>query len=189
MSETQTMPVKDPFHTITHLLPPFTADAIIHDNGRGTDEVTKAIMESNPPEGIIIKATDRNQYMIDSCREFVIAGNWPVEAVVLPAQSLTFLDNQFTRLFSNFLISNLHDDHDPAAKQVYRTLKPGSTAIVSTWAAIARGEPIKRAHLKTRGPDVPFPMAMPIHWYGKDALKNFFYCRGIQGGGYQDHDL
>ncbi|TEY85742.1 hypothetical protein BOTCAL_0013g00500 [Botryotinia calthae] len=101
MSETQTGLVEEPFipkqmmaktaaiykeltgdssidaakHTITRLLPPFTADAIIHDNGCGTGEVTKAIMESNSPEGITIKATDRNQYMIDGCREFANAGN------------------------------------------------------------------------------------------------------------------
>ncbi|TGO72997.1 hypothetical protein BELL_0400g00040 [Botrytis elliptica] len=29
---------------------------------------------------------------------------------------------------------------------------------------MAHGEPIKRAHLETRGSDVPFPMAMPTHW-------------------------
>ncbi|KAF7920229.1 uncharacterized protein EAE97_011570 [Botrytis byssoidea] len=86
MSEAHTMPVKDPFvpkqmmsktaalyqeltgdssidtaaHTITHLLPPFTADAIIHDNGWGTGEDTKAIIESHLPDGITIKASDRN---------------------------------------------------------------------------------------------------------------------------------
>ncbi|KAF7909165.1 hypothetical protein BELL_0400g00030 [Botrytis elliptica] len=67
-------------HAITHLLPRITADAIIHNNGCVTGEVTKAIMESNPPERI--EATDRNQYMIYGCREFAIAGNWPVEATV-----------------------------------------------------------------------------------------------------------
>ncbi|TGO25873.1 hypothetical protein BPAE_0071g00450 [Botrytis paeoniae] len=111
MSETQTVSVKEPFvpkqmmaktaalykeltgdssidaakHAIARLLPPFTADAIIHDNGCGTGEVTKAIMESHPPEGILVQATDRNQYMIDSCLEFATAGNWPVEATVMPA--------------------------------------------------------------------------------------------------------
>ncbi|KAF7893368.1 uncharacterized protein EAF02_000906 [Botrytis sinoallii] len=107
MSETQTALLKEPFipkkmmtntaafykeltgdssidaakHAITHLLPRITADAIIHDNGCGTGEVTKAIW--NPiPESILIQATDRNQYMIDGCREFATAGNWPVEATV-----------------------------------------------------------------------------------------------------------
>ncbi|TGO45978.1 hypothetical protein BCON_0352g00040 [Botryotinia convoluta] len=214
MSETQTVPVKEPFvpkqmmaktaalykeltgdsstdaakHAITHLLSPFTADAIsknisfldiptpkihikrslnlnlVHDNGCITGEVTKAIMEFHPPDGIIIQATDRNQYMIDSCRDFATAGNWPVEATVMPAQSLTFPDNHFTHSFSNFFVSHLDENHDPAAKQ----------------AAMAHGEPIERAHLETRGPGVPFPMAMPTHWYGKDALRNFYLVGGFK---------
>lgn len=104
-------------------------------------------MESNPPDGITIKATNRNQYMIDGCRKFATAGNWPVEETVMPDQSLTFPDSYFTHSFTNFFITHLDENHDPAAKQVYRTLKQGGKAIVSIWAATAHGEPIKRAHL------------------------------------------
>ena len=93
-----------------------------------------------------------------------------LKQLLLPAQSLTFPDNYFTHSFTNFFITHLDENHDPAAKQVCRTLKQGGTAIVSTWAAMAHEEPIKRAHLETRGPDVAFPMAMPTHCYGKDAL-------------------
>ena len=167
-------------HTITHLLPPFAAHAIIHDNGCGTGEVTQAIMTSNPPEGITIKATDRNQYMIDGCREFATAGKWPGEATVMPSQSLIFPDNYFTHSFANFFITHLDENHDRAANNIHRTLKPGGTAIISTWATMAHGEPIKRAHLGTRGPDVSFPMGMPTHWYENDALKNFFIVGGFK---------
>jgi SAM-dependent methyltransferase len=137
-------------------------------------------MESNPPQGIQIKATDRNQYMIDGCQEFAAAGDWPVQATVMTSQDLTFPNDYFTYSFSNFFITHLEENHDPAAKNVYRTIKPGGTAIVSTWAAMAHGEPIKRAHLETRGPDVAFPMAMPEHWYHQDALKNFFTVGGFK---------
>ncbi|KAF7906839.1 hypothetical protein EAF00_001117 [Botryotinia globosa] len=186
MSETKTAPVKEPIvptqmmsktaalyqeltgdfsidavkHTISHFLPPFTADAIT---------------------GITIKASDRNRYMIDRCREFATAENWPVEASVMHAQSLTFPDHYFTYSFSKNFISHLDDTHDPAAKQVYRTLKSEGIAIVSTWAAMAHREPIKRAHLETRGPDVSFPIALPTHWYGKDALRNFYIVGGFKG--------
>ncbi|TGO90272.1 hypothetical protein BPOR_0071g00040 [Botrytis porri] len=69
-------------YTITHLLPPFPADAIIqsspvHDNGYSTGKATRAIMESHshPEESIQIQATDRNQCMIDSYLELSTAGN------------------------------------------------------------------------------------------------------------------
>ncbi|TGO07390.1 hypothetical protein BTUL_0284g00050 [Botrytis tulipae] len=188
MSETHTMPIKELFvpkqmisktmalykeltgdssidaaaHTITHLLPPFTADAIIQDNGCGTGEVTKAIMESHPPE-------------VSHSRKLAVEANFT------PTQSLTFPDHYFTHLFSNFFTSHLNDNHDPAAKQVYRTLKSGGIAIVSRWAAMAHGEPIKRAHLGTRGPVIPFPIAMPTQWYGQDALRNFYIIGGFKG--------
>ncbi|TEY85741.1 hypothetical protein BOTCAL_0013g00490 [Botryotinia calthae] len=98
----------------------------------------------------------------------------------MPTQSLTFPDNYFTHSFTNFFITHLDESHEPAAQQVYRTLKPGGTAIVSTWATMAHGEPIERAHLETRGPDVGFLMAMPTHWYGKDALRNFYIVGGFK---------
>ncbi|KAF7894708.1 uncharacterized protein EAF01_010158 [Botrytis porri] len=49
---------------------------------------------------------------------------------------------------------------------------------------MAQGEPIKRAHLKIRGPDIPFPMAMPTHWCGKDALRNYY-----PAGGFKEEDI
>jgi len=169
-------------HIVTKLLPPFTADAVIHDNGCGTGEVTSQIMETNPPppSGIIIKSTDKNQYMIDGCRERATAGGWPVEAIVMPAQSLTFPDEYFSHSFTNFIITHLEENHDPAAKHIYRTVKKGGVAVVSTWAAMAHGEPIKKAHLVTRGPDVVFPMGMPNRWYEQSTLKEFLLVGGFK---------
>ncbi|KAF7929255.1 uncharacterized protein EAE98_005174 [Botrytis deweyae] len=71
-------------HAITHLLSPFTADAISKNSTTTAVSPAKSQKRSwNPiPESILIQATDRNQYMIYGCREFAPAGNWPVEATV-----------------------------------------------------------------------------------------------------------
>lgn len=105
---------------------------MIHDNGRGTGEVTSQIIKTSPPPGIIIKATDKNKYMIEGCRERATIGGWPLEAIVMPAQAISFPDEYFTHSFTNFIITHLKENHDPAAKHIYRTLKPGGHAIVST---------------------------------------------------------
>ncbi|THV47035.1 hypothetical protein BGAL_0340g00050 [Botrytis galanthina] len=112
-------------------------------------------MESKPPE--------------DSCLECATAANWPVEAIVMPAQSLKFPDHYLTQSFNNFFISHHDDNHDPAAKQVYRTLKPGGTAIVSTWAAMAHGELIKESILKHE--DLMFPPLWLCQYIGVEKMR------------------
>jgi hypothetical protein len=52
---------------VQNLFPPFTAESVVHDNGYGTGEALSQVMGSNPPSGIKIFRTDRNQYMIDAC--------------------------------------------------------------------------------------------------------------------------
>lgn len=169
-------------HIMRELLPPFTADAIIHDNGCGTGEVTSQIMETNPPppKGIVIKATEKDEYKIGGCRERVRFSGWPVEVMAMPAQSISFPDEYFTHSFANFVVPHLEENHDPAAKHIYRTLKKGGVAIVTTWAEKGHFEAIKNAHLLTRGPDVNLPLDVPDRWYKQSALKEFLLVGGFK---------
>jgi ubiquinone/menaquinone biosynthesis C-methylase UbiE len=56
-------------------------------------------------------------------------------------QDLTFPDEMFTHSFTNFAIFSLPDNEAArAASHIYRTLKPGGTAAITTWAEAPQRE-------------------------------------------------
>jgi ubiquinone/menaquinone biosynthesis C-methylase UbiE len=119
-------------HILTSLLPPLPSDAVIHDNGCGTGAVTSAILAAHP--SLTTHCTDANAYMIESIK-------WPnVKAEVMRAQELTFPDSFFAYSLTTFVAANL-DDGPFAAGHLYRTLKPGGTAVVATWKSMPHDAP------------------------------------------------
>jgi ubiquinone/menaquinone biosynthesis C-methylase UbiE len=55
-----------------------------------------------------------------------------VQSEVMDAQELKYPDDKFTHSFTNFALMAIPDPAK-AAKQIYRTLKPGGTAALTTW--------------------------------------------------------
>ncbi|KAF8849874.1 S-adenosyl-L-methionine-dependent methyltransferase [Acephala macrosclerotiorum] len=162
------------------LLPPFTPHSLIHDNGSGTGQVTAEVMDTNPPLPIKIIATDANEYQVLACRAKVEENGWPVETEVMRAQELTFPDEYFTHSFTNFVVSNL-DEPEVAAGHIWRTLKKGGVAVVSTWAFMPHDFPMKKASEVTRGSEAKFA----LHWGGdcsylQSKLKDFMLSGGFE---------
>jgi len=168
---------------IDNAIPPFTSDSVVHDNACGTGEVIGQVMASNPPSTILIKSTDINQYMVEGCKKRAEADDWPAKATVTAAEARTFPNNYFTHSFTIF-ITHLPDDGVTTIEHIYRTLKPGGTAVVGTWATMPHGEPLKRAHTLMRGADVPFPSGTPDKWYEASTLKDV-----MQKGGFPSDNV
>ncbi|KAI0400622.1 S-adenosyl-L-methionine-dependent methyltransferase [Xylaria palmicola] len=95
----------------------------------------------------------------------------------MPAESLELADATFTRSFSDLLLlatRNIGND----AREIYRTLKPGGTAVATWFNRILHQEIIKNIHTELRGDGVSLPHGMPSAWYdGK-----FFTCVPENGG-------
>lgn len=95
------------------------------------------------------------------------------------AQSLTFPDSTFDISFTNFVIMGL-DNRELAAKHLFRTLKPGGSAVVSTWASMPHDLPLKVAHEVTR----PSESKLRIQWGGdlllESTLKDFYLEGGFE---------
>ncbi|TVY22563.1 Cytochrome P450 monooxygenase [Lachnellula hyalina] len=124
------------------------------DNGCGNGVVTLAIINVGKPGDITIFATDLNLKMCEVTAAQAALQGWAdsVTTAKMPAEALTFDDNFFSHSFTNFVIQA---SQDPAkvADSIYRTLKPGGTAIVTTWAKGAHIPAALAAHTATRGAD------------------------------------
>ena len=125
------------------LTPNFAPGDVIHDNACGYGAVTESIMQLNPPD-ITIDATDINPAFVEHCRQQAEKNKWPVTTAVMSAQELTFPADRFNYSFTSFAFHCL-GDHNTAAKQVYRTLKPGGTAVASVWVYMPHADALQHA--------------------------------------------
>ena len=163
------------------LLPTFSSGDVIHDNAAGSGAVTATIMELLPPEtNIYIEATDINEQFVAGCKALAESKKWPVNTSVMSAQELTFPDDKFTHSFTSFAFHCL-GDHNAAAKQVYRTLKPGGTAIASIWTFMPHVDALQHAHWRTRGKEGPMPILLPLEGFQESDLRT-----SLEIGGFKD---
>jgi ubiquinone/menaquinone biosynthesis C-methylase UbiE len=163
---------------IPHLAP----GAIILDNGCGNGVVTQAITEIKSPGEATIYATDLVPPMVAATAAIAASKGWTdsVKAEAMPAESLTFENDFFTESFNNFLIF-LVKDPEKAAAHIYRTLKPGGIAIVTTWASVAHHDAIIKASDETRGVDAFHAYKEGAKWQSTDHLKSV-----LEGAGFKD---
>ncbi|RYO97040.1 hypothetical protein DL765_011338 [Monosporascus sp. GIB2] len=173
--------IAEKFLELTQPLPPY---AIIHDNGCGGGQVIEKIMGTQPPPTIQIEATDIDPTQISNCTRAAAAAGWPVRVTEMAAESLDFADNTFTHSFSNLLLFATRNTGVDAAKEIYRTLKPGGIAVATWFSSIPHQEIIKEVHYELRGPDIPLPHGMPDAWYNSGYLRSV-----VEQGGFQPEKI
>lgn len=117
------------------LAPPIDGTSHVHDNASGPGIVTGAILESNPSARI--DATDISEAMVGATK-LKYAKDGQVTAQVMDVMDLNgFEDNRFTHSFTNFVFVIMKPDEcRKGAKEIYRTVKPGGTAVVLGWERI-----------------------------------------------------
>ncbi|KAF2249191.1 S-adenosyl-L-methionine-dependent methyltransferase [Trematosphaeria pertusa] len=153
-------------------LPPLTSTSVIHDNGCGYGAVTRAIMESNPPSGIQIHATDINPlYLAQLQAKLAERPSWPVEVTTMDACKLTFPNGMFDLSLATFIFPALSDDVGAAAHML-RTLKPGGTGVVAVWKEMPWHAALEKTHVKLCGEDEPIaPRLASAWWYRKEKIE------------------
>jgi len=125
---------------LLNICPKIVPGSIIHDNACGTGVVTNEIMKAIPSavnrnSGISIHVTNLSPEMVEACQIMIHEHGWSdmVNVSLMGMQSLTFPDEMFTHSFANFAIFSLPDDETAqTASHIYRTLKPGGTAALTT---------------------------------------------------------
>jgi len=146
--------------------------SIVLDNACGNGVVTLAIIDVANPSEITIHATDLNPKMCEVTSALAASKGWAgsVMTAAMPAEALTFDDHFFSHSFTNFVI-HMSKEPEKIASNLYHTLKPGGTAIVTTWAAAAHVPATLEAHTATRGPDVFHAMKKGQEWKEPSYLE------------------
>jgi ubiquinone/menaquinone biosynthesis C-methylase UbiE len=109
-------------------------DSVVLDNACGpgivTGEIQTQVTSSNMP---LIHAVDFSPQMIHEFAQKGKAEGWTnVKADIMDAQGLKFDENSFTHSITTFGIL-LFPDPVKAAREIYKTLRPGGVALVPSW--------------------------------------------------------
>lgn len=130
---------------------------LIHDNASGPGTATSAILERYKAANLAapsIVATDYTPAMIDAlntARNSNEAVSWEsVQAQVQDSQALDFSSDTFDLSFCNVSIANFGKPL-LALQEMYRTLKPGGTAVVTNWKLFGTANLIAAARTRLRG--------------------------------------
>ncbi|CAI6334302.1 unnamed protein product [Periconia digitata] len=156
---------RDVARHVLQMIPPLSAGIRIHDNGCGAGEVTGVIMESSPPEGISIEATDIDQSYLDKLQASARENSWPVNVTNRGSDQLQFVDGVFDLSIANFVVFLTPGGGVPAVSEMRRTLREGGTAVFTAWARLPHVDPVKAAHEATRGADGPPLREIPPEWW------------------------
>jgi SAM-dependent methyltransferase len=152
------------------LLPPLPENALVHDNACGPGVISRHLLANGNPQNIMIYATDIDPAFISSLACQAKENKWPIETSIQNSEALTFPDNYFDLSIMNFAIFFTSEEGLVAAKEIYRTLKPGGTAMVNCWGEESWLVPILAANDETR-PGRPFPTPL-VQWSdGKHIQK------------------
>ncbi|KAF2280353.1 S-adenosyl-L-methionine-dependent methyltransferase [Westerdykella ornata] len=146
------------------LIPAITSESIIHDNACGAGPVTTLIAESSTPAKL--QATDIDETVIQTVAEKAKQHGWNfVETGVMDATELRFQDNTFTHSIMNFGIQAVPQPQKVAA-EIYRTLKPGGSTVLTSWASTPHSSSIEDASRATRdGEGTAHSARFPPHIY------------------------
>jgi ubiquinone/menaquinone biosynthesis C-methylase UbiE len=130
-----------------------------------------ALMQTNPPPDLQIHATDINPMFLSQLTATLSSHpTWPVKVSTMDACSLTFEESTFDLSFAFFIFAGLADDA-AAAAHIYRSLKPGGTAVISVWSSMPWHVALINAHHKTRGAAEPLPPFLSKSWYKREQVN------------------
>lgn len=184
-------------HIIT-LADAITSGSVIHDNACGPGIVAqeiigRAVLSQSPPDtnfNLTVNCSDRSEAMIeltrigyDGCESAnSMRDSFPNVSVnfdVTPAESLPFADNTFTHSFTNCGILHF-DDGLAGAREILRTLRPGATAVVTSWKELKPFEVARQAQRACGHPEPLFRPPVDEKWFKPETLENVLKDAGFQ---------
>ena len=136
-------------HNLT-LIPPLPQGGIVHDNACGPGVVTRLLMAKGYPQNLTIHATDIDPVFLAATTAEAQTNSWPVEVSNQRSEALNFADNFFDLSIMNFAIFACPNAGLDGAKEIYRTLKPGGTAVVNCWQDVSWLVPSQVAYAHTQ---------------------------------------
>ena len=162
-------------------VPPITSTSVVHDNACGPGIVSGQIIDQYKPGEALPKmyATDFSKAMIRVLHKHSWADKITTE--VMDARDLKFPDEKFSHSFTNFALMALSkEDAVKATRQLYRTLVPGGTAVVTTWKELGYMVVFHDAQ-KSVKPDAELkPGPLPAEWMTEGMLRDVLHEGGFK---------
>lgn len=164
---------------VCSILLPVPPKAIVLDNACGTLAISEEIIKTSPEAHV--HAVDASQGMIDIAKSVIQEHGWQdkIDAEVMDGQALRFADGMFDISMTNFGIA-FFPDPAQGAKEIYRTLKPGGRAVVTSWKFVGF-LPVFHEAQKIIKPATPMPSSPLETWKEKGTLENT-----LREGGFTD---
>lgn len=162
-------------------LPPITSDSVILDNASGTGVAAAALLKSFPDiekSNPTIHAVDGAPKMIEIAQAR-LAGHDNVHTDVARGEDLSlFPDDKFSH---SLTIMGLFFFEDPlqGAREIYRTLAPGGTAVVTGWTHLGYLRPIHILQEAIRPRQPVFESPLPQKWLVPDTVKGILKEAGF----------
>ncbi|KAI1213342.1 S-adenosyl-L-methionine-dependent methyltransferase [Annulohypoxylon truncatum] len=168
----------------------YTSSSHILDSASGPGIVTKLILSPSPEDVAVpglpisppprVTGIDYVPAMIDNFKANKASLNWTTaDAFVQDSQDLgRFKDAEFDAVVMNLGMFTLNDPVAGAA-EMYRVLKPGGYAVITTWKT-RRAVDVLQAVVDTIKPDGGLrPMYMPPEWLTKEKLISIMESGGF----------
>ena len=165
---------------ILGLLPEIVNDSVVLDNACGTGIVTTEIFRQVESRGIspTLHLVDGAPNMVDIANgRFGSFDN--VHCAVMPSEKLDFPDNSFSHSVTNLGIL-FFTDADEGAKEIFRTLTPGGTAIVTSWRDLGYLRLIQESQRAVRPQEPVFKLPVDDVWLQPSYLEQVLRKAGFE---------
>ncbi|CAG9997118.1 unnamed protein product [Clonostachys byssicola] len=156
------------------------SSAVILDNACGSGVVADEILKKYP--ATTIHAVDAAPSMVGIAKQNLKdkATVTPVEFGVMPGEKLEFPDAKFSHSFTNMGIMFFTNPAQGAA-EIYRTLRPGGTAVVTSWSKLGHLDLVFRpAHVSIRPDDEPVRFPLPEVWHDPEHVRKVLSEAGFK---------
>jgi SAM-dependent methyltransferase len=158
------------------LLPEILPDSVVLDNACGSGVVTLEALRREP--SVRIHAVDYAPKMVEMVRSrFADSPN--VTCDEMAGEFLTFPDDTFTHSITSLGIQ-FFTDPVKGAHQIFRTLKSGGTAVVTTWEELGYLPAMHKSQLTVRPNDTPFKVPIPEVWFQQTHVEKTMRDAGFK---------
>ena len=172
----------------THLidiLPRVDADSVVLDNACGNGIVAQELLFKYPDTPLNMTCVDGSKAMVDLARHMVpaVPSAATVSFDIMDGTSLSLPDDTYTHSVTNMGIF-FFGDTEKGAQEIYRTLKPGGTAIATSWNPPGY-LPVIHAAQKAVKPDAPLlKWPMSEAWFLASHLQEM-----LEKGGFRNVEI
>jgi ubiquinone/menaquinone biosynthesis C-methylase UbiE len=170
---------------LVDMLPAIDSNSVVLDNACGNGIAAQELLFKYPDTPFKLTCVDNAKPMVDLARKALPAtkSSATLSFDVMDGVDLTYPDETFTHSITNMGLFFFPDAAKGAA-QIYRTLKPGGTAIVTSWKSAGHLAVVHEAQKAVKPDDPLFRWPISDDWYEASHMR-----KTLEGAGFKDVEM